>query len=274
MQHPFITRRNFAALLGAAGAMQAGGGAAQIFLPKPLQIYPTVGNVRVTGIKIDIVPVRPQVSLGRNTTCLLGVNGGFHIRGRVAMQAVPNSQPATFGVLRYLQLTHFFHERTPSFLPGAKKACAHSIANWELDGQYPYLNRTVVCGAGLNSIELADNPNVETELPNEPDETLKVQPADRFQTWLIWETTDNSKPATPTNPIKPHPLARIDWLWTATAGNTHVAGSACDSTMNSGNDWNMATPDSNARVIVGPAAGMPPPLKSLRFADKTTWYPC
>ena len=269
MQHKHVTRRNVVALLGASAAGVAAATAFPFVTPKPFSPFPTVGGVTPVRVAFDPIP-NPPVSISLHRFCLLGLASGIHIRAHVEMRAAAGATPSYFGRLALLQVTHFHHVHTPSFM-GSPKHCdvAQSGANWELDGQYPYLHRIVPCRAGLNTIEMADNPNVPTEADHKPDETLDVQPLDRFQTWLIWEQTDNGKPPSASNPLKPHALARVDWAWKGSAG----PGTTCNSMANAGNRWSMANDASTVSIVYGSAAGMPPDPKHLPAASPS-WQPC
>jgi hypothetical protein len=272
-----MSRRDFSALLGWSVAGVTGARAQ--FGPKTagLPNFPIVGDVAVADVRLNVLPNPPPVLIADKTGCQLGLLAGIHIRADVTMQKRPGTNPADFGVLRFLQILHFRHMRSPSFIPGLPNAaCAQSHATRELDGQYPYLNRTRICAAGLNTIDMADGPHVETELPGQPDESLRVEPLDRFQTWLIWETTDDNRHPTPADPARLHALGRVDWGWTGVAGNLHQHGTMCDSTLNSkpANGWNIMSKDSSVKVTVGRFAGTPPPVKSLRLANMIVWGKC
>ncbi|HEY4942101.1 MAG TPA: hypothetical protein VII56_11805 [Rhizomicrobium sp.] len=277
MQTKHLSRRDFGALLGWSAAGIGGAAGQVVFKPIALPIYPSVGAVRVASVKMSVLPNPPPVMLANKKLCELGLAAGIHIGATVEVQSRPGTTPANLGTLRFLQLTHYHYERTPSFAGNPNgKDCARSRANWELDGQYPYLNISVRCNAGPNTIKMADSPHVPTEAPGQPDETLTVAPGGVFQTWLIWEQTDNNQLPSTINPPRLYPLARVDWVWNGTVVNAYAKGTNCDSMVNTSpvNGWNLVQHDSSTRVTLGKAAGMPPPLKLLPSANLIVWGPC
>jgi hypothetical protein len=244
-----------------------------------LPILPAAGNVKVASVDITTGPL--DVSIAPNGGfCALELASGIHINAVVDLQPKPNTKPAYFGVLKFLQLTHFRHRRSPANLgpsaPGANWACAESKAKWELDGQYPFHNKTVKCAIGKkNSIDLIDDPNVPVEDKKMPYETMEVDPLDTFQSWLIWEETDDNKQPTKTNKAEQYVLARVDWAWMGTAGDQNTATNVlCPSTAYPGHGWDLRGQQAQVlRILKGSAASTPPALNKIPTANPLAWGP-
>ena len=283
MQHNSVSRRNFAVLCGAAaagaGLAQGIGGAFAQTAIKPflLPTLPTVGNIVVKGAKVTTTPLGVGIAANHGM-CTMELSSGIHIQAKVELEPKPGSHPAYFGTLGFLQIVRFKYWRAPPNLTGVTGvgwACAQSSGKWDLDGQYPYLKHSVRCRSGLNRIDLADDPGVPVEDATMPYETVKADPLAMFQTWLIWEATDDNNPVSPTNRPRPHVLARVDWDWKGIANDVNMSTNVpCASTTHSGHGWVLSGQDAGVRgVFIGKAAGIPPTLKSLPTANPNAWGP-
>jgi hypothetical protein len=224
-------------------------------------VLPTVGRIRVKDVRVRPTIGAVGIDYYMSNNCGIEVAGGMHINAEVDLEPAARSKPAYFGVLALLQQLNIHRRRTPAIAPGSPNLhwdCVNSKAPWELDEHYPYNNHTVPCAAGLNKIDLADAPGVLVEPP--AFETVEVEPLDRFQTFLIWEVTDNNQTVTRANVAKPHVLARVDWQWHGTAQNTAGAPGACTSkTKPPLNIWGLKGPFEAkvTAVVIGKAAGTP-----------------
>ena len=268
------------------------GGISQALAQPAPPILPMVGNIRVTGVEILVnnskwpakpaltVDIRPNGSFNGTSVCALELASGIEIAAEVTLTVGAGPTPRNFGRLAFLQLTQYSRKRSPPGLPGVnpnQSACATSGGLWRLDGQYPYHRRYFGCHAGLNKASLGDGPNVGTE-DKIVYETVAVDPMDRFQSWLIWEETDDNKPVSPSNDLKPFVLARIDWFWTGVAvvgGPTTCASPV----LHQGTDWQLQN-NAGAQVtdvLIGQAAGAPPLLATphkIPLATPQAWVPC
>ncbi len=265
-------------LMGGGIAHRIGKAAAQT--PPKLLILPKAGNIRVAAVEFTInnvkLPNKAQLTVGiawNHHACTLELSGGIHIVANVTLASVPGTQPGYFGRLGFLQLTHFKHCRSPSSTPNTNWDRASS-PNWDLDDQYPYLNKWFDCAQGTTAAELSDDPGVPAEDILRPYETLMVEPADMFRTWLIWEVTDNNKPPTPANKPNRHVLGRVDWFWKGEAGDTQMPPAKCASKTHPGHAWETKDLGGGvSNVYVGAAAGVPPSLKQTPFANPLIWVP-
>jgi hypothetical protein len=274
----FLRRCAFAA--GGIGLAQCADNAFSQIVKKivVLPILPAAGDVQVESVDVNTNSL--AVGLARdNGVCVFEVAGGIHIHAVVKFKAKPNTQPAYFGVMKFLQVTHFKHRRSPAGLtytaPTAGYACAQSKAPWELDGQYPYQNRSVRCVNGQNTIDLADAPNVPVEDNQVAYETMEVAPGDTFESWLIWEQTENNDPPTAMNAAKQYVLARVDWTWKGEAGDQNSPnGALCASTKHAGHGWLMKGQEAQVlRILKGSAAGTPPLPNKIPTANPNIWGP-
>ena len=183
----------------AVGMFRANPGYAQKITLAPAIL--TAGGVAVR--KIDIPPAvmaTPAVAPdGQPPRCKLE-SGSMRFRAEFVLDAVPGFKPAWFGQVVLLQNVNFKHRRLAA--KTGLRQCAGSNGMWQLDGKDPYLNHVVPCHAGLNAIDLADEPGVSTEDSTTPYETVEVLPDDEFRTYVIWETTDDNRHPSPTNPKK------------------------------------------------------------------------
>jgi len=289
-----VSRRSFLGLC--AGGLAAGGlaGGADRALAQPAAppVFPMVGNIQVTSVEILVngarwpkqqpafnVSIEPNGSFHGTPACALELSSGIAIEAKVTMVVGAGPTPRDFGRLAFLQLTRYSRTRSPSGLNfgSPNKACSTSANLWRLDSQYPYHRRYFPCQAGINQALLQDGPNVLTEDVAAYD-TVTVDPMDSFQSWLIWEATDNGKRVSPSNVLKPHVLGRVDWFWKGVSVQG-AKGSTCSSPkLFPGTTWMLQAEGAQVTdVALGLAAGAPAMLNTPNRIPRATpqaWLPC
>ncbi|HXP72593.1 MAG TPA: hypothetical protein VN823_00470 [Stellaceae bacterium] len=300
-----VSRREVTRILG--GAFVLGAFGAGPALAQACAALPTVGQVRIGALDISInntrfsacqkrQPTLPGLSVvvaahtkSGKTACTLEV-AGITIAADMTLVAVPGASNPYCGEFGFVQFTQYTYQRSPSGLgpgmAGGGYACARSSA-WELDGAGPgqSYNRFVRCHLGPNKIHrkpnhksMTDGPGVATEDAMTAYDMVWAGPVGTitapilFRTWVIWETTDDSKQPSKINPLKRHPLARVDWAWQGQAGNNGPNSTCPSAAGHAGAGWDAkGNTGSVTAVLFGAAAGAPP-TKFMR-AHNNAWVP-
>lgn len=273
-------------LLGlGAGALAAGliGRRSAIAQPVPATVPAlTVGDVNVRGVTVR------QISMGLpnvardNGFCKL-LSGGINFRATIDLVPRAGARPTWWGELMLVQHVQFRHQHT--LVTSGQRECASSGGGWNLDGQDPYQNKRTRCGPGPTSIRHADDPGTFTEdARKKAFEEVEVMPLDRFRTYVIWETTDNSRPPSGSNHARRHVVARVDWEWNGVALNPPSSGKPqCTSKPFAPNAWDTQGAASDFKIFLGKDALadpllpgrpiMPPPDARLAPAMPEVWHP-
>jgi hypothetical protein len=248
----------------------------------PIIVLPKVHDVRIASVDITVnnvkPPAKPLLVVGisqNNGACTLELAGGIVIVAEVDVATAPGTHPQNLGELGFVQFTQYTHQRSPSGLSAGPQdfACARSSGTWELDGSDPY-RAYIQAVAGLNKVEMADDPGVPTEDKTAYD-TVIVGPKgpsapDLFHRWLVWQETDDNKPVTATNKAKRHILARVDWAWSGAAFQTGVGAACMSQSLHPGTGWGLGSANGAVTgVYIGPAAGAPP--TKYITAHNNTW---
>ncbi|HEV2302767.1 MAG TPA: hypothetical protein VGR91_14465 [Stellaceae bacterium] len=278
-----LSRREFARMLG--GALALGGFAAGPALAQACAVLPTIGKVRVASLDVIINgtrvaacqtrrPALPGLSVVVAAARLAGVDvcrlevAGAAITAEMTLAALPGVRNAYCGRLGFVQFAQYTYQRSPAGLgpAGGNSACARSTG-WELDSGGPAqtYNGRLRCRLGTNKKSMFDSPGVPTEDARTAYDTVSAGPVgtitapNLFRTWVVWDTTDDSRPPSAANALRRHPLARIDWAWQGLAGNAGP-GAACPSAVpHPGNGWSEKGASGTVTgVRFGPAAGAPP----------------
>ncbi len=214
----------------------------------------TVGEVEITRIDFaQLMMGTPNLAHDKQFCKML--SGGIRFRAEAEMRPVPGTHPTWFGRLWLLQNVMFDHERWSS--KTGLKWCAGMPGQWQLDGQAPYQNRVVHCRPGVNAIDHADDPGVFTEDSTTPYEKVTALPVDLFRTFVVWETTDDSRPPSPTNAAHKHYIGRVDWQW---KGVALTGAPGCDSMPYSPVNWGLQDAASDAKGYVGRLALIDPTI--------------
>jgi hypothetical protein len=272
-------------LLGwGAGALAAGLAGCRVGIAQPLlKTVPvlTVGDVNVRGVMVQPINMgSPSVAMDKGFCKLL--SGGINFRATIELDPRAGTKPTWWGELMLVQHVQFRHQHT--LATTGKRECATSGGAWNLDGQDPYLNKRVQCAPGPTSISHADDPGTFTEdAMKKTFEEVDVIPLDRFRTYVIWETTDNSLPPSSRNPARRHVVARVDWNWKAVALDPPSGAPQCKSTTFAPNAWGTQAAASDSKVFYGKDAVadplqpkrpiMPPPGARLSAAMPEAWRP-
>jgi len=299
-----VSRREVTRMLG--GALALGAVGAGPALAQAGSVLPTIGQVRVANLELVVNGTRFSPFQKRKPTlpglavvvqpasgaCRLEV-ASMTIVAEMTLLALPGPSKPYCGALGLEQFTQYTYQRSPSGLTGAggNYACARS-SGWELDGggQAQTYNGLLPCKPGPNIAKrktfykkLIDGPGVETEDANVAYETVWAGPVgtitapNMFRTWVVWDTTDDSRPPTKTNLPTRHLLARVDWVWQGQAHNTNTGlQSSCPSAVPHQNAGWDATGNmgSVTAVLFGAAVGAPP--KKFMRAHNKAWVagPC
>jgi hypothetical protein len=266
MDTQFGASRRDLILRGGAATLALGVGVSGGTAAAPL--LATIPVLTVGGVQVRRVIVQP-VSMGTPNLALLSVSpsasfckllsGGITFRATVDLEPVAGAQPTWWGELMLVQHVQFTHQHT--LVRNGMRECATSGGLWNLDGQDPYQNKRVHCVHGANAISHADDPGTWAEDANKGAfEEVDVMPLDQFRTYLIWETTDNSRPPSGANVVHRHVLARVDWDWNAVAINppAQPPPPQCTSNAFPNNAWGPQAPTSEVKVFLGRAAQTDP----------------
>jgi hypothetical protein len=289
-----VSRREVTRMLGGALALSAFG--AGPVLAQACAALPTIGQVRIGGLDLIIngtrfsacQPKRPalpglSVAIAPNNksginACTLEV-AGITIAADMTLIAVPGAAKPYCGEFGFVQFAQYTDQRSPAGLGagGGGYACARSSA-WELDSGGPAqtYNGFARCHVGINKKSMTDAPGVPTEDANTAYDMVWAGPVgtitapNLFRTWLIWETTADSKPPSATNKLRRLPLARVDWAWQGQAGNNGPNSTCPSAVPHPGAGWD-ARGNSGAvtAVLFGARAGAPP-TKFIR-AHNNAW---
>jgi hypothetical protein len=249
-----------------------------------------VGDVEISSVIVKPLSMGSP-NLGMDNGFCKVLSGGINFVATIELGPRAGANPAWWGELMLVQHVQFRHQHT--LAKTGKRECASSGGGWNLDGQDPYQNKRVSCAptrpgpiGHAVSIKHADDPGTFAEDAKKgPFEEVDVRPLDRFRTYVIWETTDNSQRPIGRNLARRHVLARVDWDWKAVALDPPVGQPQCTSTPKhfAPNAWGAQDVGSDVKVFLGKDAVtdpqlpgrpiMPPPGARLPPAMPEVWRP-